>query len=111
MQVERYMGRVSGPLLDRIDLHIEVPGVPFQELSAQADGTPSAVMRARRIIIFGSTFSGHAGTQTPLRVHTPIQPSASGVPASPRSTACTPPTTALLSLAGAFEYCAIGQTS
>src|SRR5690242_19919133 len=34
-----------GPLLDRIDLHIEVPGVPFQELSAQADGTPSTVMR------------------------------------------------------------------
>ncbi len=45
MQIERYMGRISGPLLDRIDLHIEVPGVPFQELSAQADGTPSAVMR------------------------------------------------------------------
>src|SRR5216683_2879534 len=45
MQVERYMGRVSGPLLDRIDLHIEVPGVPFQELSATADGTSSALMR------------------------------------------------------------------
>src|SRR5438034_1165943 len=46
-------------------------------------------MRARRIIIFGSTFSGHAGTQTPLLVHTPIQPSASGEPCSPRSTAST----------------------
>jgi magnesium chelatase family protein len=45
VQIERYMGRISGPLLDRIDLHIEVPGVPFQELSAQADGTSSAVMR------------------------------------------------------------------
>ncbi len=44
-QVERYMGRVSGPLLDRIDLHIEVPAVPFQELSAGADGTTSAAMR------------------------------------------------------------------
>jgi magnesium chelatase family protein len=44
-QIERYMGRVSGPLLDRIDLHIEVPAVPFQELSASADGTSSAVMR------------------------------------------------------------------
>jgi magnesium chelatase family protein len=44
-QIERYMGRISGPLLDRIDLHIEVPGVPFHELSAQADGTSSAVMR------------------------------------------------------------------
>src|SRR6516165_1430401 len=45
MQIERYMGRVSGPLLDRIDLHIEVPAVPFQELSASADGTSSAAMR------------------------------------------------------------------
>ncbi|HZY88344.1 MAG TPA: ATP-binding protein [Gemmataceae bacterium] len=44
-QIERYMGRISGPLLDRIDLHIEVPGVPFQELSAAADGTSSAAMR------------------------------------------------------------------
>jgi magnesium chelatase family protein len=45
MQIERYMGRISGPLLDRIDMHIEVPAVPFQELSAQADGTSSAAMR------------------------------------------------------------------
>jgi magnesium chelatase family protein len=45
MQIERYIGRISGPLLDRIDLHIEVPAVPFQELSAGADGTSSAVMR------------------------------------------------------------------
>jgi magnesium chelatase family protein len=45
MIIERYMARISGPLLDRIDLHIEVPSVPFQELSANADGTSSAVMR------------------------------------------------------------------
>ena len=45
MQIERYMGRISGPLLDRIDLHIEVPSVPFQELAATADGTSSAAMR------------------------------------------------------------------
>jgi magnesium chelatase family protein len=45
VQIERYMGRISGPLLDRIDMHIEVPAVPFQELSGQADGTSSAVMR------------------------------------------------------------------
>jgi magnesium chelatase family protein len=45
VQIERYLGRISGPLLDRIDMHIEVPAVPFQELSASADGTSSAAMR------------------------------------------------------------------
>jgi magnesium chelatase family protein len=45
MQIERYMGRISGPLLDRIDLHIEVPAVPYQELAARQDGTSSARMR------------------------------------------------------------------
>jgi magnesium chelatase family protein len=47
MQVERYLGRISGPLVDRIDMHVEVPAVPFQELSASADGTSSAAMRAQ----------------------------------------------------------------
>ncbi len=46
MQIDKYMGRISGPLLDRIDLHIEVPAVAFQELSATADGTSSEKMRA-----------------------------------------------------------------
>jgi magnesium chelatase family protein len=35
------------PLLDRIDMHIEVPAVPFQDLAATADGTASATMRAQ----------------------------------------------------------------
>jgi magnesium chelatase family protein len=45
LAVEKYLGRLSGPLLDRIDLHVEVPAVPFEELTAKADGTPSAAMR------------------------------------------------------------------
>jgi magnesium chelatase family protein len=45
VQIEKYMGRISGPLLDRIDMHIEVPAVPFAELSATGDGTNSASMR------------------------------------------------------------------
>src|SRR5207245_3071915 len=45
IQIEKYMSKISGPLLDRIDLHIEVPAVPFQELAATRDGTGSAAMR------------------------------------------------------------------
>jgi magnesium chelatase family protein len=45
VQIERYMGRLSGPLLDRIDIHIEVPPVPFRELKDEAVGTGSAEMR------------------------------------------------------------------
>jgi magnesium chelatase family protein len=44
-QIERYMAKISGPLLDRIDLHIEVPAVPFKELSGSANGTTSEKMR------------------------------------------------------------------
>lgn len=39
------MSKISGPLLDRIDLHVEVPAVSFSELSASADGTDSRTMR------------------------------------------------------------------
>lgn len=45
MQVDKYLGRISGPLLDRIDLHIEVPAVPYEELSKTTDGTNSTTMR------------------------------------------------------------------
>ncbi|MDA1050906.1 MAG: YifB family Mg chelatase-like AAA ATPase [Planctomycetota bacterium] len=48
-QIERYMAKVSGPLLDRIDIHIEVPAVPFQELTKGAAGTSSAEMREQVI--------------------------------------------------------------
>ena len=44
-QVERYMSKISGPLLDRIDIHLEVPAVPFRELSASRTGTSSSQMR------------------------------------------------------------------
>jgi magnesium chelatase family protein len=43
--IEKYMGKISGPLLDRIDIQIEVPAVPFKELSAERAGTSSSEMR------------------------------------------------------------------
>jgi magnesium chelatase family protein len=46
-QIQQYLGKISGPLLDRIDLHIEVPAVPFQELRTRNGGASSAEMRQR----------------------------------------------------------------
>jgi len=45
--VDRYLERISGPLLDRMDPHIEVPPVGFDQLSGSNDGEPSAVIRRR----------------------------------------------------------------
>jgi magnesium chelatase family protein len=45
--IQRYLGKISGPLLDRIDLHIEVPAVPYKELRGAGDGAGSAAMRER----------------------------------------------------------------
>ncbi|MDR3087661.1 MAG: YifB family Mg chelatase-like AAA ATPase [Azoarcus sp.] len=46
-QVARYRGKLSGPLLDRIDLQIEVPALPPEALQSLPTGEPSAVVRAR----------------------------------------------------------------
>jgi magnesium chelatase family protein len=53
-QIRQYQGRISGPLLDRIDIHIEVPSVPYRDLAESRPGESSAVIkerieRARRI--------------------------------------------------------------
>ena len=43
--VERYLSKISGPLIDRIDIHVEVPPVPWKHLRAESDGVSSAQMR------------------------------------------------------------------
>ena len=48
-EIQNYLGRISGPLLDRIDLHVEVPAVKFADLSKAAPGEPSALIRERVI--------------------------------------------------------------
>jgi magnesium chelatase family protein len=45
--IQRYLGKISGPLLDRIDLHVEVPAVPYAELRTKQDSIGSAEMRDR----------------------------------------------------------------
>jgi magnesium chelatase family protein len=45
--VTRYQKRISGPLLDRIDIHMEVPRVEYEKLSDDRLGEPSAAIRAR----------------------------------------------------------------
>jgi magnesium chelatase family protein len=45
--IQRYLAKISGPLLDRIDLHIEVPAVPYKELRGQVNGQSSAQIRER----------------------------------------------------------------
>jgi magnesium chelatase family protein len=47
LEVQRYLARVSGPLLDRIDIHLEVPAVKYQALTEAAAGEPSEAIRER----------------------------------------------------------------
>ncbi|MEW6337222.1 MAG: YifB family Mg chelatase-like AAA ATPase [Acidobacteriota bacterium] len=47
LEVRRYRGRLSGPLLDRIDLQLEVPAVPYRDLAAAGSGEPSSEVRRR----------------------------------------------------------------
>ena len=44
---DRYLDKLSGPLLDRIDIHVEVPAVPYPELTGKNRGTDSQTMRQR----------------------------------------------------------------
>jgi magnesium chelatase family protein len=46
-QVQQYLNKISGPLLDRIDIHVEVPAVPFKELRGEGGSTSSAEIRVR----------------------------------------------------------------
>lgn len=81
--VEKYMARLSGPLLDRIDLHVEVPAAPFEELTAKADGTSTAAMReqvlaarGRQRARFGDGGRAVNGRMTGrmIRRHCPLDP-------------------------------------
>ena len=46
-EIQNYLGRISGPLLDRIDIHVEVPQVKFPEITGEQNGETSATIRKR----------------------------------------------------------------
>jgi magnesium chelatase family protein len=62
--IQKYMSKISGPLLDRIDLHIEVPAVRYKELSSKVNGECSGAIRSRVIRarkIQAARFAGRKG--------------------------------------------------
>jgi len=79
MQIQRYVGKISGPLMDRIDIHIDVPAVKFNELRGK--GTPAGensaavrerVIKARSIQLArfdGKSYSNSAMTPKQIRTH------------------------------------------
>ncbi len=74
-QVEKYLSKISGPLLDRIDLHVEVPAVPFTQLAEMPPGPTSAELReqvlearARQAKRFGTRGPQVNGRMTPRQV-------------------------------------------
>jgi magnesium chelatase family protein len=64
--VQRYLSRISGPLLDRIDVHVEVMPVPFDELRATRDEESSACVRER---VVAAREVQHQRFQEPPGVH------------------------------------------
>jgi magnesium chelatase family protein len=46
-QIQKYMSKISGPLLDRIDIHVEVPALSYDELAAKTPGEGSEAMREK----------------------------------------------------------------
>ena len=87
-QVEKYLSRISGPLLDRIDLHVEVPAVPFAQLAEAPPGPSSADFladvlkaRARQADRFGKSGPGVNGRMTPrqVRKYCTLRPECAGM--------------------------------
>jgi magnesium chelatase family protein len=81
--VEKYLSKISGPLLDRIDLHVEVPAVPFTQLAEMPSGPTSADLhaqvleaRARQSKRFGGRGARVNGRITPrqMRKFCPLKP-------------------------------------
>lgn len=85
-QIENYRQRISGPLLDRIDLHVEVPLVNYKELSSDQAGEPSKTIRQRVIDTrrrqserLGRTATNASMNSKEVRRHCILSPESSGL--------------------------------
>jgi magnesium chelatase family protein len=70
--VKKYQQKISGPLMDRIDIHIEVPRVPFEKLSSQRTGEPSETVRQR--VEAARTIQRERFKETPLQINADMGP-------------------------------------
>jgi magnesium chelatase family protein len=64
IQIQKYVGKISGPLLDRIDIHVEVPTVKYTELSSKRIGESSGIIRQRVVnasAVQAQRFTGQKG--------------------------------------------------
>lgn len=86
-QIQRYMNKISGPLLDRIDIQCEITPVPFKDISRSAQGEPSSAIRERVIAarrIQEERFRGSAGVHcnaqmSERQTHLYAEPDESGI--------------------------------
>ena len=86
-QIQRYMNKISGPLLDRIDIQVEITPVPFDDISKAEPGEPSAAIRERVVRArgiqerrFADSPGTHCNAQMSERmIHRFAQPDAAGI--------------------------------
>ena len=86
-QIQRYMNKISGPLLDRIDIQVEITPVPFRDISKYSQGEPSALIRERVIaarLIQEERFKGFKGIycnaqMTERMIHQFAEPDEAGI--------------------------------
>lgn len=86
-QIQRYMNKISGPLLDRIDIQVEITPVPFKDISKAAQGEPSEAIRRRVVAAremqaerFAGCHGVHCNAQmTERMIHAFAEPGPEGI--------------------------------